>query len=187
MPLILPMCMGVESPTGAWKTNRDHSPAFPKLFSPYQLSMVAQFGMGACEPFHYRCPGFDLLDLIEVLSRQPQLLWIHECSSHALSWRGRFTASLPSTSSVLTGGCLHHHPSRLRDLFGRGDRKILRVGGGGRYCVPDTTGLIHTCTHRDCDRAHKACTSSSHRKSQHGEKGVGTKSHPSQEVVCNYL
>lgn len=175
--------MGVESPTGARKTNRDHSPAFPKLFSPYQLSMVAQFGMGACEPFHYRCPGFDLLDLIEVLSRQPQLLWIHECSSHVLYWRGRFTASLPSTSSVLTGGVFIITPqgSGIYSEEETGKSSELEV-------VEDTVSQTQRdwYTHAPTETV-TGRTSSSHRKSQHGEKGVGTKSHPSQEVVCNYL
>lgn len=93
--------MDVGSSTGARTTNSGHSPAFPKLFSPHQLSTVAQFGMGACEPFHYPCRGFDLLDLIEVLCRQPQLLWILECSSNALSWRLHLAASFPSTSSCI--------------------------------------------------------------------------------------
>lgn len=35
-------------------------------------------------------------------------------------------------------------PSRVRDLYKRGSRKIVRAGDSRRYYFPDTTGLVYT-------------------------------------------
>lgn len=57
--------------------------------------------------------------------------------------------------------------SRISDLFWREVR--VRDGGWlpGRLPLPDTRGLVHMRTHRDCDSTHNTCTGSNQTKSQH--------------------
>lgn len=76
--------------------------------------------------------------------------------------------------------------SRLMDLSGRGDRKIVRPWDSTWLqwnSVFDSKGLIHIRTHKDLDSICKSCTNSSQIKfwQQGGE--VDTTSHPWQNCT----
>ena len=66
-------------------------------------------------------------------------------------------------------------PSRLRDIWGRRDRKIVRVR---RWMTPKKQQhsniiiVIHIWTHRDCDSTHRLCTGSSQTVSQQWKEEV---------------
>jgi hypothetical protein len=58
--------------------------------------------------------------------------------------------------------------------------KVVRARGGG--WLPDTTGMMHIWTRKDCDNMH-----TSQRKAQHGEWAVGTDSQPQSRRCLQLL
>lgn len=76
-----------------------------------QLPIAHLFGVGPpCKLLTHLYWSFGWLDLVQILCRQPQLPWVHECSSHVISWRQH---SSPSPGSSVLSTCSSGMPSQL--------------------------------------------------------------------------
>lgn len=60
----------------------------------HQLSITPQLAMGAYEPLTTSHWNVDILDLLQVYYRHPQLMWVLKCSTSVMSRRYYFTLVL---------------------------------------------------------------------------------------------
>lgn len=90
--LVLPMFVGVGHPQEHSQPNRPHHQRKLILLRSHQLSIVLHLGWGeAHEPLSCPCCNVDLLDLVLVLCRSSQALWVcHEHSHLVVSIRQCF-------------------------------------------------------------------------------------------------
>lgn len=77
-------------------------------------------------------------------------------------------------------------PLWLRDLYAEEEEE--RLSGQREWHFADSTKQMHLWTHRDCDRTHKTCRSSSQTKSHYrAGKAVWWPTHSGEAIYKGYL